>query len=133
MATDQEQEMGAVIAQMLQDCMEDPDALSCALDTIESLPPELAEFKPRLVLLTQEGCEPCQASQDKYQGLIQQGKVTEMDANTPEALAIMAKNNLDGTPSLVLLDCYDNLVGEFFDSNEVEGEEIDSPAPTSLS
>lgn len=134
---DQDKALGDMIAQMVQDCMDDPDALSCALETIESIPDDLAALRPRLVLLTQDGCEPCQAGRTKYEELIAQGKVKEMDANTPEAQAIMAKNNLEGTPSLVLLDCHDNLIGEFFDSNEVEGEDIpqvpvDNAAPASL-
>ncbi|MDZ4263826.1 MAG: hypothetical protein U1B30_16030 [Pseudomonadota bacterium] len=124
MATDQEEQIGEIIAQMLQDCMDDPDALSCALETIESIPDEMKDLRPRLVLFTQDGCGPCQEGREKYQGLIQQGKVTELDANTPEGIAIMSRNNLDATPSLVLLDCHDNLIGELFDSNEVEGEDI---------
>lgn len=115
-----------IIDQMVRECMEDPDAISCALENIEAIPDELELCKPRIVLFTAQDCEHCSPEREKFQPLLEQGKITEIDADTPAGQAIMDRNNLEFVPSLVLLDCNDNLIAEFFDSREQE--DSDTPA-----
>jgi len=122
--TEIEQQVQTIINDMIKECLEDPDALSCITETLEAIPEELAVCSPRLVLFTQDNCPVCTEDEEKYSSLIQQGKVTLVNANSPEGNGIMEKNNLDATPSLVLLDCRDNLIAEIFDSNVVEGQEV---------
>ena len=104
--------------------MASDDALSCAIETIEMIPAELEACKPRLVLFTRDNCSPCQEDREKYAILLANGQITEMNSNSPEAKAIMDQNNLEATPSLVLLDCENKLIGELFDSMTTPGEDV---------
>jgi hypothetical protein len=121
---DEDREMRRIINTLLEECMASDDALSCAIETIEMIPPGLKDSKPRLVLFTQDDCIPCAEDREKYAVLLANGQITEVDANSPEGKAIMDQNNLEATPSLVLLDCENKLIGELFDSRTTPGEEI---------
>lgn len=121
---DEQKEMQRIIDELLQECMASDDALSCAIETIDMIPEDLQACKPRLVLFIQDDCVPCAEDRAKYAVLLANGQVTEIDANSPEGKAIMDQNNLEATPSLVLLDCENKLIGELFDSRTTLGEEI---------
>ena len=125
----EQQEMQRIIDDLLQECMASDDALSCAIETIEMIPADLEACKPRLVLFTQDDCVSCEEDRQKYAALLTAGQVIEIDANTPEGKAIMDHNNLEATPSLVLLDCENKLIGELFDSRTTPGDEI-NPTPS---
>ena len=123
----EQNEMQRIIDNLLQECVAGDDALNCAIETIEMIPADLEACKPRLVLFTQDDCVSCEEDRQKYAALLKTGQVIEIDANTPEGKAIMDHNNLDATPSLVLLDCENKLIGELFDSRTTPGDDISEP------
>ncbi len=124
---DEDREMRRIIDTLLEECMASDDALSCAIETIEMIPPELQDSKPRLVLFTQDDCIPCAEDREKYAVLLANGQIVEMDSNSPEGKMIMDQNKLEAIPSLVLLDCENKLIGELFDSRTTLGEDLSEP------
>ena len=104
--------------QAIEECQEsDPEgenALGCVLDAIEELPEDLGHCLPRLTLLTQEDCVPCDDTRLSLRPLIDAGKIDEVDIATNEGLKLMADNDLLYTPTLALLDCNGNLMRELF-------------------
>ena len=108
-------EMQKLVDEMVQSCAEDPDALSCAIETLEGIPDSLC--KPTLYLFTQEDCGVCEEDREKYGELLQQGTVKELDAGSPEGSKIMNDNNLALIPTLALIDCEGKVIFEIYDSN----------------
>lgn len=66
--------------------------------------------RPKLVLLVQDGCIPCKEESAIHTDDIAKGIVEKININSPEGLTIAKKNGIDLIPSLVLLDCHDNLI-----------------------
>lgn len=66
--------------------------------------------RPKLVLLVQEGCVPCKEETALHASDIAAGIVKKISVNSPEGLAIARKNNISLIPSLILLDCQDNII-----------------------
>lgn len=66
--------------------------------------------RPKLVLLTQEGCIPCKEETSLHTEDIARGIIQKVSINSPEGLAIAKKNDITLIPSLILLDCHDNLI-----------------------
>lgn len=66
--------------------------------------------RPKLVLLVKKGCVPCAEETALRQADIDKGIVQKISIDTPEGLAIAAKNDITLIPSLVLLDCNDNII-----------------------
>ena len=66
--------------------------------------------QPKLVLLVQDGCVPCKEETALHADDIAKGIVNKININSPEGIAIAAKNKINLIPSLILLDCQDNLI-----------------------
>jgi hypothetical protein len=66
--------------------------------------------KPRMVLLTKEGCAGCKESKKAYEGDIAAGIVKAIDIRTPEGARLAKLNGIDTVPSFLILDCQDNAI-----------------------
>lgn len=66
--------------------------------------------RPKLVLLTQESCTPCEEERARHKEDIDKGIVKEVSVDTPEGFEIATKNEIEVFPALVLLDCEDKLI-----------------------
>ena len=95
-----------------QDCLaieEDRAALACLKRVV-------AEYsgsdicRPKLVLLVQDGCVPCKEEATLHAADIAKGIVEKINISSPEGLAIAKQNDIDFIPSLILLDCHNNLI-----------------------
>ena len=95
-----------------QDCLaieENREALNCLKRIV-------AEYsgsnvcRPKLVLLVQDGCVPCKEETALHADDIAMGIVKKINVASVEGLAIAKKNNIDAIPSLILLDCHDNII-----------------------
>ena len=95
-----------------QDCLaieEDTTALNCLKKVV-------AQYsgsdicRPKLVLLVQEGCIPCKEELALHADDIAKGIIRKISFDSPEGLAIAKKNDIEYIPSLILLDCHDNLI-----------------------
>ena len=95
-----------------QDCLaivDNPSALAC-LKKVVSRYSTADICKPRLVLLVGDNCGPCEKEIKLHEADIASGIIQKIRANSPEGRAITIKNKLPFTPSLVLLDCHNNLI-----------------------
>ena len=95
-----------------QDCLAIEDnnsALSC-LKKVVAQYSESAVCRPKLVLLVQDGCVPCKEEAALHADDIARGIVQKINVASPEGLAIAKKNDIDLIPSLILLDCHDNII-----------------------
>lgn len=127
----QDLEMAELLDNMVRNCMEEDDALTCAIDVIEAIPESLLQCRPQLLFFTKGNCKPCDIEREKYETLLAAGTVREVDSASAEGKRIMDRNNLQFTPVLAIIDCKGKLVGEFVDSNVVEGDDVDSTQPQS--
>ncbi len=82
-------------------------ALACLKEIVRTA---TGPCRPRLVLLTQERCIPCAEEKARHQEAIDKGLIQVLSVNSPEGLEVAVKNQLENVPSLVLLDCKDNLI-----------------------
>ncbi len=86
-------------------------ALGCLMDVAGApKPPELCS--PRLVLLTQEGCEGCVEAKEQHRENLRAGLIKEVDFHSEEGRRIAAQAKVDFTPALLVLDCQDRLLGD---------------------
>lgn len=93
----------------INDCyaIEDNDeALACLKRVVQ----EESECRPRLILFTQNKCLPCKQERTKYSQDIAQGIIEEINVDSPVGVALAQKNGIDFIPSLVVLDCHDNII-----------------------
>lgn len=65
---------------------------------------------PKLVLLTQESCTPCEEERELHKEDIKKGIVQEVSVDTQEGFDIAALNEIEYFPTLVLLDCNNRLI-----------------------
>lgn len=82
-------------------------ALDCLKDMVKS---SSGGCRPKLVLLTQKYCIPCQEEKALHNADIASGVIQEVSIDSPEGLEIIAKNGIDNIPSLLFLDCNNNLL-----------------------
>jgi len=66
--------------------------------------------RPKLILLVQDGCVPCKEETALHADDIARGIVQKINISSPEGMAIARKNDISLIPSLILLDCHDNLI-----------------------
>ena len=95
-----------------QDCLaieENKAALNC-LKRVVAQYSKSDICRPKLVLLVQDQCIPCKEETALHADDIAKGIIRRININSPEGLAIARKNNIDSIPSLILLDCQDNLI-----------------------
>ena len=81
-------------------------ALACLKEVVQ----EKAPCRPRLVLFTQTKCRSCKQERTRYAKDIAEGIIEELNIDSPEAATIAQKNGIDFIPSLVVLDCRDNII-----------------------
>ena len=66
--------------------------------------------RPKLVLLVQDGCTPCEGEIALHREDIAKGIVEKINVDSPRGRAIAEKNEIYSIPSVLLLDCKDNLI-----------------------
>ncbi len=117
MGAKQEAEVAQAIKTMITDCAKDEKGqiLSCVLETIEAIPSELGDLRPRLVLFTQEGCPVCDEDKERYADMLASKRIVEIRADTPEGAGIMDKLQLPEVPTLAVLDPANNLLLEILE------------------
>ena len=84
-------------------------ALACLKKVISEFP-DNGGCKPKLVLLVSNDCDPCDEETALHKADIEKGIIQKITFNSPEGRAIAQKNNISTVPSLILLDCYNNLI-----------------------
>lgn len=62
--------------------------------------------QPRLVLLSNENCDPCSEEMAHHKKDIDAGLIHVIPFTSPEGVEIAKKNNIDYVPSVLLLDCH---------------------------
>ena len=95
-----------------QDCMaieDDKSALNCLKEVVAQYSGSDV-CRPKLVLLVQDGCIPCKEETALHADDIAKGIVKKININSPEGLAIARLNDISLIPSLILLDCHNNLI-----------------------
>ena len=95
-----------------QECLANKDndvALEC-LKKVVAHYKNSAGCNPRLVLLSQDGCIPCEEEAALHLSDIAAGLIEEIDCASPEGVAIVEQNNIEAIPSLLLLDCHGNII-----------------------
>ena len=81
-------------------------ALACLRKVVQ----EKTECRLRLVLFTETKCLPCKEERTRHAEDIGQGIIEEISIDSPIGAAIAQKNGIDFIPSLVVLDCHDNII-----------------------
>lgn len=66
--------------------------------------------RPKLVLLVQENCVPCKEELALHAEDIANGIIQKIQADSPEGLVIAERNDITLIPSLILLDCNNDLI-----------------------
>ena len=89
--------------------MGDSEALPCLEELIKNWPEDEA-CKPSLVLLTQTGCLPCEEEHQIHAAAIAAGIMEVVDIHSPRGRDIAKKNDVLGTPAILVLDCTDNSI-----------------------
>ncbi len=95
-----------------QDCLaidDDNSALAC-LKRVVAEYSKSAVCRPKLVLLVQDRCIPCKEETALHAEDITRGIIQKINVASPEGLAIAEKNDISLIPSLILLDCHNNLI-----------------------
>ena len=95
-----------------QDCLA-IESDKAALDCLKSVVAQYSGSdvcRPKLVLLVQDNCIPCKEETALHADDIANGIVQKVLFTSPEGMAIAKKNNIQAVPSLILLDCQDNLI-----------------------
>lgn len=87
------------------------EAFACLKRLIQEWPSE-DTCKPSLVLLVQEGCDPCDEEQSQHAEAIEAGIVQVVDFNSPRGIEIAEKNGIEAVPAVLVLDCYDMAIEE---------------------
>ena len=83
------------------------EALACAKDVVMN---SKEECRPKLVLLVSEGCDYCREQEEIHKADISAGIIQRLDIASREGITVVEKNNLEFVPSLIVLDCHDNLL-----------------------
>ncbi len=86
---------------------EDKAALACLKEIVGKAE---GACRPKLVLLTQESCTPCQEERALHKEDIAKGIVEELSVDTQEGFEVAVKNEIEFFPALVLLDCENKLI-----------------------
>ena len=95
-----------------QKCLakEDQDIVFACLKKVVSHYKDSDGCNPRLVLLTQDGCVPCEEATSEYAADIEAGVIEEINYSSPEGTEIVEKNEIEAAPVLILLDCNGKII-----------------------
>lgn len=95
-----------------QDCLAIKDNKS-ALSCLKKLVKEYSDSdvcRPKLVLLVQKGCGPCKEEMALHADDIAAGIIEKISSDSERGLKIVERNQIEFIPSLLLLDCKDNII-----------------------
>ena len=79
------------------------------------------------VLITREGCQPCQDSKEALKTEISSGTVRVLSIDQEEAVKLMQQAGVDMVPQLLLVNCHGDVVDEL----ELEPARVAVPADSS--
>lgn len=85
-------------------------AMNCILDAIGNQAKETCPA--RFVLLYSQNCPPCETEEARLRESIEKGMIRKVSIESPEGIAIAAKNEIGWTPALLILDCHNSLILE---------------------
>ena len=88
----------------------DKEALECVKDFVRKAQYWVPSCRPKLILLTQERCVPCNEEKATHKKAIDEGLIQVLDIDTPEGRVIATKNEVELLPALLLLDCQDMVI-----------------------
>ena len=91
-------------------CYTADDPLDCVRKVVSHYKKNGSACKPRFVLLTQNDCEPCEKAKKEFADDIANGIVESIPFDSPEGAKIVKNNKIQDVPSLILLDCHDNII-----------------------
>ena len=109
-----------IIDGMIQECLESDDGLECLVSAFNDMPTGKNLCKPRLVMLTDPDCPHCEDMKTVHGGLLSTGVAEEVLAVSKRGSAISQLDGVYGVPSLLLLDCNDQLIGEIYSDAELD-------------
>ena len=66
--------------------------------------------RPKLVLLTQEGCLPCKKEKTRHRTALADGTIVNMSIDTPAGIKVALDNEIRHVPALVLVDCNNKVI-----------------------
>ena len=89
---------------------DDQAALSCLKGVVVKYSDNPDVCRPRLVLLTQDGCDVCKEEATLHASDIARGIIEKINIKTADGKAIVKNNDIDFVPSLLLLDCKGKLI-----------------------
>ena len=89
----------------------DDEALPCLEELIRNWPAE-DSCKPSMVLLTRDGCVPCEEEHQHHAAAIEAGIIEVVDINSPRGADIAEKNGIEWTPAVLIVDCENKVIGE---------------------
>lgn len=88
--------------------VEDNDeAYKCLKKVIKN---DKSSCQPKLILLVQENCEPCEAEKAARQADIDAGIVEVLSLDEPTGLALAKAIGIDYVPALLFLDCENKVI-----------------------
>ncbi len=104
-----------------QDCFDTDDGEE-AITRVRALVKKYDGSKcaPKFVLLNQPDCVPCEEAHKRFADGIKDGTIKSVAFDSPEGLEIMTKNDISEVPSLLLVDCLNNVIHS---EAEAENEE----------
>lgn len=91
---------------------ESQDALACLKATVVEAKASDADCKPRLVLMTQAGCDVCKEEVGHQSQDIQAGTIEVVNVASERGRRIVELNDIEGVPALLILDCEDRIIEE---------------------
>jgi len=109
-----------IIDGLIQECLESDDGLDCLVNAFEKMPTGEGLCRPQLVMLTSPDCPHCEDMKIVHGGLLSTGVAEEVLAETWRGAMISRQEGVLGTPSLLLLDCKDRLIGELYSDAELD-------------
>ena len=86
--------------------------------------PGVQACRPRLIMLTQDDCDPCEMMRGELAVMLGSGAIEEVAVESEEGQRIVEKNSFIATPTIALLDCDEMSVQEIF--KEADATPLDS-------
>lgn len=111
-----------IIDDLIEQCLNADEGLECLVDAFNEIDFLEAKdlCKPRLVMLTDPECTNCEDMKFIHNELMSRGTIQEVIVDSDAGQDIGEKTGIFGTPSLLLVDCNNDLIGEIYSDAEVE-------------
>ncbi len=78
-----------------------------------------AACAPKFILLTQPDCVPCDEARERFADGIKDGSIRTVSLDSQEGIKIVDKNKISAIPTLLLLDCQDQVI-----TSDIESESV---------